>query len=81
MAKTLLNHRVMSFTDFGGSPFYMVISTEDLNSASIKPAIVPLNLGDSIQLRVTWEVYVLFHKVYVDVMTGEIVFDICMLIS
>jgi hypothetical protein len=81
MAKNLLVGRVVGCTGFDGYPFYTIISAESLNSATFKLTIFPLNNGDSIQLRVTWEIYVLHHKIYVDVMTGEIVYDMCMIIS
>lgn len=81
MAKNLLVGRVTGDTDIGGYPYYMIISSDNLNSASIKLVIFPLNKGDSIQLRFTWEISVLQHRIYVDVMTGEIVYDMSMIIS
>ena len=81
MAKNLLVGRVVGCSGFDGSPYYTTISAESLNSATVRLTIYPLNSGDSIQLRVTWEIYVLHHKVYVDAMTGEIVHDTCLIIS
>jgi hypothetical protein len=80
-AKNLLIGRVLGDEDISGYPYYMTISSDNMNSASIKLAIIPLNKGQSIQLRVTWEIYVLHHRIYVDVMTGEIVYDMSMIIS
>ena len=80
-AKELLNDRILSFPDFACNPYYLKIPSQDLNSAIVKLAIVPLIRGDNIQLSVTWEIFVLHHLLYVDIMTGEIVLDICMLLS
>jgi hypothetical protein len=81
MAKNLLVGRITGDTDIGGYPYYMIITSESLNLASAKLVIFPLNTGDSIQLRITWEISVMSHKIYVDVMTGEIVYDMSMIIS
>ena len=80
-AKNLLVGRVLGYNDPSGYPYYMTISSDIMNSASTKSAIVPINKGQSIELRVTWEIYILSHMVYIDAMTGEIVFDRCMIDS
>ncbi len=79
--KSLLDGRVLDFYDISGDPYYAIIKIDNLNSARIQLAFVPINDGQSIQLRVTWEVYVLHYLLYIDVMTGEIVNRICMIIS
>jgi hypothetical protein len=79
--KSLLVGRILDFIDISGYPYYSIITSDNLNSASIKLAFVPIENDQSIQLKVTWEVYVDSYLLYIDVMTGEIVRKICMIIS
>lgn len=81
-AKSLLIGRILTYTDWGGYPsYYTIISPDNVNSAGTRLVIFPLNNGQNIQLRVTWEITLLEYKIYVDVMTGEIVYRECMMIS
>jgi hypothetical protein len=75
-AKLLLIGRVVMHYGFAGDKYYVKILAEYLNSSSVKLSIVPFNHDNKIELRVTWQIKVpaADYKLFVDVMTGEIVY-------
>lgn len=80
-AKKRLIGEKITFYGEAGNPLEFVITNESI-SDSMTTAIYPLDKKDSIELRVTWKIPILFSKddigwhVCVDVMTGEIVLTI-----
>ncbi len=75
-AKSLLIGRIVSHLGFSGDEYYVKILSEYLSSSSAKLSIVPFIQNDRIEVRITWEIFVphASYKLYVDVMTGEIVY-------
>jgi hypothetical protein len=75
-AKLLLIGRIVSHLGFSGDEYYVKILSEYLSSSSAKLYIVPFIQNDRIEVRITWEIFVphASYKLYVDVMTGEIVY-------
>ncbi|HLO60698.1 MAG TPA: hypothetical protein VK179_18250 [Bacteroidales bacterium] len=83
-AKELLNGRTVVHYSIAGEPFYVTIQTSDLESSAVTNVIVPVKDERSIMLRVTWEINIpgpVYYKIYVDVMTGEIVMAVPTIIS
>lgn len=61
---------------FGGEPHEFLVTPADIG-APIEAVVMPLETGESIELRVTWKIPVIFESFigwhcYVDVITGEL---------
>jgi hypothetical protein len=75
-AKAILVNKVVSHTTIGGQQYNVTISATDLNSSITKLKILPLTTDDKIELRVSWQINIpgpVYYKIYVDVMTGDII--------
>lgn len=75
-AKLKLNNRTMVHYDIAGNPHYVKITSEYLEKSTSKLKIYPKKYANKIELRVVWEVNIpnpIFYKVYMDVMTSEII--------
>jgi hypothetical protein len=83
-AKEMLGGRTVVHYSIAGEPFYVTIQTSDLDNSAVRNVIVPVKDEKSIMLRVTWEINIpgpVYYKIYVDVMTGEIVMAVPTIIS
>jgi hypothetical protein len=59
------------FCDYFGDPL-----TADIDKSTIGLKILPITADDKIELRVAWLINIpgpVYYKIYVDVMTGEII--------
>lgn len=75
-AKTLLINKVVTHYTFAGQPYYVTISTSDLDSSKVGLKILPITTNDKIELRVGWLFNIpgpVYYKIYIDVMTGDII--------
>jgi len=75
-AKTLLINKVVSHYTIAGQAYYVTISTSDLDNSTIGLKILPITTDDKIELRVGWLINIpgpVYYKIYIDVMTGEII--------
>jgi len=75
-AKTLLINKVVSHYTIAGQPYYVTISKSDLDNSTIGLKILPITTDDKIELRVGWLFNIpgpVYYKIYIDVMTGEII--------
>lgn len=66
----------MTHYDIAGKPYYVKITTADLEKSTSKLKIYPIKDAKKIELRVTWEINIptpVYYKIYIDVMTGEII--------
>ena len=83
-AKTTLIGKHVTHYDFGGQKYYVTITKSDINNISGELKIVPVKTDNKIELRVTWMFHLsapVYCKVYADVMTGEIVWQVPTIIS
>lgn len=75
-AKIHIIGKEVTHYNVGGEKYYVTISKSDLEGSTAGLKIVPVKSADKIELRVTWMINIpgpVFCKVYVDVMTGEII--------
>ncbi len=75
-AKTLLLNKVVSHTTIAGKKYYVTISAEDIKKSTINLKILPVTSDNKIELRAAWLFNIpgpVYYKIYVDVMTGEII--------
>jgi hypothetical protein len=83
-AKQKLNGRTVVHYSMSGEPFYVTIHQSDIDNSGTRNVIIPVKDEKSIMLRVTWEFIFqdpVYYKIYVDVMTGEIVMAVPTIIS
>jgi hypothetical protein len=73
-AKSILVGKVVLQNSMTGK-YNITISSADVNSSTSKLTIVPVTNDGRIELRVAWQIWMnsITFKMYVDVMTGEIV--------
>jgi hypothetical protein len=75
-AKTFLLNKVVSHSTIAGKEYYVTISAADIDKSTIGLKILPITADDKIELRVAWLFNIpgpVYYKIYVDVMTGEII--------
>jgi Zn-dependent metalloprotease len=75
-AKERLVNRVVSHYTIAAQKYDVKISASDIDKSSTRLVVYPVTKEDRIELRVTWEINIpgpVFYKIYVDVMTGEII--------
>jgi hypothetical protein len=75
-AKIHLVDKKITHYDIGGDEYYVTITKTDIDNSTADLKIVPIIRNNKIELRVTWMVHIpgpVFCKVYVDVMSGEII--------
>jgi len=75
-AKAGLSGKVVSHFTIAGQRYEVKISGSDLRASSVNLVVLPVTNDDRIELRVTWQINIpgpVYYKIYVDVMTGEIV--------
>ncbi|MBN2013281.1 hypothetical protein JW960_28380 [candidate division KSB1 bacterium] len=75
-ANKVIDEKIVWY-NFGGSAQSFIVSNDDIGSP-INKAIYPVETEESIKLRVTWKIPILFSgfvgwHIYLDTMTGEIV--------
>lgn len=72
--KHIIGKKVTHY-DFGGDKYFLTIPESALENSTIGLKIVPIKSDDKIELRVAWKIYIpeVSCKVYVDIMTGEII--------
>lgn len=76
-AKSSLLNRVVEHYNIAGEGYYLRITSDDLKSSNTKLSIVPITKGECIELRVAWRIGIesVSHIIFVDVMTGEIIYQ------
>jgi hypothetical protein len=75
-SKEILNGKIVAHTTIGGDIYHVKISAADLNNSKLRVVVYPKIFSDRTELRVTWEINIplpVNYKIYVDVMTGEII--------
>jgi hypothetical protein len=74
-AKTVLIGKVVSHYSIGGEEYKFTISKTNLDKSQFHLKIVPRESDDKIELHICWQIYIpdVSYKLYVDVMSGEIV--------
>lgn len=74
-ANSLLIGKVVSHYSIGGEEYKFTISSSNLDKSQIHLKIVPTEYDNRIELNICWQIYVpdINYKLYVDVMSGEIV--------
>lgn len=83
-AKERLVNRVVSHYTIAAQKYHVRITSSEISNSSTRLVIYPLTKDDRIELRVTWEVNIpgpVFYKIFVDVMTGEIISEVPTIIS
>lgn len=83
-AKTHLVGQDVTHSNFGGEKYYVTITKSDINNISGELKVVPIRTDNKIELRLTWMFNIpspVYCKVYADVMTGEIIFQVPTIIS
>jgi hypothetical protein len=82
-AKASLLNRVVEHYNFAGEGYYVRITSNDLASSKTKLSIVPLTKDESIELRVAWRIEIasVAYIIFVDVMTGEVIYKESTIIS
>ena len=61
----------------------MTITSIDLEESEIDLKIIPKEIENRIELRLCWEIYIpgVHYKIYIDVMYGNIIYQIPTMIS
>lgn len=74
-AKNVLIGRVVSHYSIGGEEYKFTISKKNLENCTFHLKVLPKEYEDRIDLYVCWQIYVpdVNYKLYVDVMSGDIV--------
>lgn len=75
-AKASLVGKVVSHSNFAGQAYYVTISKTDIDKSTPGLKIVPIKTDEKIELRVGWLINIpgpVYYKIYVDVMTGDII--------
>lgn len=83
-AKSILNNKEVSHYTIAGDEYKVTISNIDLDQSSVNLKVLPKVTEDKIELRVCWQINIpgpVYYKMYVDVMTGEIIGRIPTIIS
>lgn len=83
-AKAILLNKEVIHIGFVGNISYELITQESLDSSSVRLVVFPVRSENKIELFVTWEVHLpqpVYYKIYVDVMSGEIIREIPTVIS
>lgn len=81
--KSLVNHKVTHLT-IAGISYQVQISEESIQESATKLVIYPIESDNRIELRVTWQIEIpnpVFYKIFVDVMTGQIITEMPTIIS
>ena len=64
-------------THYGwGGPYNVVITSESLQGSTTKLYVLPIEIEDHTELHLTWCINIpapVHFKIYVDVMTGEVI--------
>jgi hypothetical protein len=74
-AKELLLNKTVTHYGWGG-PCNVVITSESLQGSTTRLYVLPVEIGDHTELHLTWCINIpapVHFKIYVDVMTGEII--------
>lgn len=83
-AKSLLNKKEVSHYTIAGEEYKVTISNIDLDLSKVNLKILPRETENKIELRVCWQINIpgpVYYKMYVDVITGEIIGGIPTIIS
>ena len=83
-AKSILNRKKVSHYNIAGDEYKVIISNIDLDQSEVNLKVLPTETVDKIELRVCWQINIpapVFYKMYVDVMTGEIIGEVPTIIS
>ena len=78
-ARASLLNKVVSHTTMAGVPYYVTISAEDVEKSTTGLKILPVTTEGKIELRVAWLFNIpgpVFYKIYIDVMSGEIIGEV-----
>ena len=75
-AKNSLMGKEVVHYNIAGSPYWVQISSSDIEASSTRLVIYPVITDETIKLHIVWEIHLpspIHYKIYVDVMTGVIV--------
>lgn len=83
-AKSILNKKEVYHSTIAGDKYSVKITQKDLEESKVRLKIYPNLENDKIQLRVCWEINIpgpVYHRMYVDVITGDVVGQVPTIIS